>query len=99
MEDCEPVQTNKEMGKVKAYDGTTTLTPDAPAYPCGLIAKSFFTDRFKLFKIDDQGVADTTPIGIDTTKISWDTDREFKFKNLDGDWKSKQWLNVEDPHF
>ena len=44
------------MGKVLAVDGVTKLVPDDPAYPCGLIAKSFFTDRFKLFKTDDQGV-------------------------------------------
>ena len=77
------------MGKTISFDGTTTLDPDAPAYPCGLIAKSVFTDRFTLYKVDDQGVADTTPIGVDSTQISWDTDREFKFKNLEGDEKKK----------
>ena len=86
------------MGKTLSYDART-LTPDAPAYPCGLIAKSFFTDRFALFKLDDEGVAIINPIDIDSTKISWDTDREFKFKNLEGDWKLKQWMDVEDPHF
>ena len=55
------------MGKVFAFDQVTKLDPDAPAYPCGLIAKSVFTDRFTLYKMDDQGVADTTPIGVDST--------------------------------
>ena len=36
------------------------------------------------FKINDEGIA-------------WESDKEYKFKNLEGDeWRQKQWLNVED---
>lgn len=34
------------MGKTLAMDGITNLDPNAVAIPCGLIAKSFFTDDY-----------------------------------------------------
>lgn len=36
------------------------MDPDAPATPCGLIAKSWFNDTFELYREDDEG----TPIEI-----------------------------------
>jgi len=36
------------MGKTVAVDGVTILDPKAVAWPCGLIAKSIFTDSYTL---------------------------------------------------
>jgi hypothetical protein len=45
---CDPVVTNYQMGVSKAYDNITTLDPNATAYPCGLIARSVFTDNYTI---------------------------------------------------
>jgi hypothetical protein len=47
LNDCDPIKLNKDLGSIKkAYDGVTDLNPDSPAIPCGLVAKSVFTDRY-----------------------------------------------------
>lgn len=52
--DCDPIIYNKDVKEpLLAADGATTLTPNDIAYPCGLIAKSVFTDSYQLFE-DDQ---------------------------------------------
>ena len=94
LDDCDPIKRNKDLGREFAYDGVTALEPDDPAFPCGLVAKSFFNDTFSLSR-----VGESTPITINDDNIAWKSDVEYKFKNLDGDWKKKQWHNVEDPHF
>ena len=57
-DDCEPAETNKQMGfpdnKI-ALDGVTTLNPNSYAVPCGLMAKTFFNDSFS-FKIGDEEI-------------------------------------------
>ena len=61
------------------------LDPNLPANPCGLVAKSVFTDTF--WVTDPNGKNMT----INDTDISWASDREYKFKNMittDGkDWR------------
>lgn len=47
--DCDPIITNKDMGKSVSVDGSA-LKEDDIAYPCGLIAKSLFTDKYKILK-------------------------------------------------
>jgi hypothetical protein len=41
---------NKDLGdNIKfAFDKKTPLDPNKPAVPCGLVAKSVFTDRYVL---------------------------------------------------
>lgn len=59
---------------------TTTLVttqPDAVAWPCGLIAKSVFTDQYTL--LDPA----SNPITIDSSNIAWKSDVEYKYKNGD----------------
>ena len=40
------------------------LDPDAPAIPCGLIAKSMFTDTYRLFKVEENIEGDTVNVEI-----------------------------------
>jgi hypothetical protein len=36
------------------------------------------------------------PVTINDQGIAWESDKEYKFKNGDGDWKAKQWHDVTD---
>lgn len=54
LSDCDPITTNANLGGIKtAYDGVTVLDPNAAAFPCGLVAKSYFNDTFELWRSDD----------------------------------------------
>lgn len=96
--DCEPIVRNQDIGKpLLAYDGTTTLDPLAVAIPCGLIAKSVFTDRYQISTASN--FAQGSDVTIDSSDIAWRSDTEFKFKNQEGNWQEKQWLDITDQHF
>lgn len=44
LDDCDPIKTNKDLGEgVGSFSGKDLVSDDA-AYPCGLVAKSVFTD-------------------------------------------------------
>lgn len=91
--DCDPAVTNAEMGKTVSINGTK-LDPNAAAFPCGLIAKSFFNDEFKLVK--DSGDV----FEIDDENIAWESDKNEKFKkpsvtNAD----SIMWQDVTEERF
>lgn len=92
---CDPIISMSDLGdsipKV-ALDGTTLLGSD-PAFPCGLIAKYYFTDRYSLATT----AAPTVPIVIDEKNIAHEVDKDYKFKMPDNG-RSKAWLNVEDEH-
>jgi len=68
---------------------------DDVAHPCGLTAATKFNDTFSLIDFDGKTVK------IDDDDIAWDSDEDYKFKNLDSDkdMYKKQWTDVEDPHF
>ena len=51
-----------------------------PATPCGLVAKSLFTDSYKEFISTTAG---STAITLNEDNIAWATDREFKFRNVE----------------
>ena len=91
-DDCEPAETNKQMGfpdnKI-AIDGNTVLNPNSYAVPCGLMAKTFFNDSFS-FKIGDE------EIQVDEKNIAFGKDKKLYDKNPD---KSKQWTDITDEHF
>lgn len=57
------------MGKVKNILGED-LDPKAAAFPCGLIAKTYFNDEFKIDKLE-----------IITENIAWPDDKKYRFKN------------------
>ena len=95
LSDCDPITTNANLatGKILAYDKTTELKGDDPAFPCGLVAKSYFNDTFELWTmVEDQPSENIT---IADNDIAWDSDVKYKFKNLPGDWESKQWTDIE----
>lgn len=47
LEDCEPVKTVGDLGDgIKSVSGKEFDDPNAAAYPCGLVALSFFNDEF-----------------------------------------------------
>ncbi len=70
------------MGKTVAVDGTA-LQPNNTAWPCGLIAKSVFTDTYTL--ADSNG----NTIGLFRDQITWPSDKGYKFKNGPGNWQSR----------
>ena len=91
IDSCDPVRTNRELGLKFAFDGVTLLDPDAPTYPCGLVAKSLFNDTLELFEINPETGArfSDKPIVVVEEKIAWPTDVKYKFHNLDrDDWAS-----------
>jgi len=90
--DCDPIVTNEDAGRTKNIEdgpnGPQDLDPEAVAIPCGLIAKSFFTDSYTMAE------ADGTDVPIDSSDIAWKSDVEFKFKNQPGDYKKVQWTDI-----
>jgi hypothetical protein len=91
IEDCEPAQTNQEMGftDLKRSIDNTPLDPTDHAIPCGLVAKTFFNDKFSM-TINQESVE------IDEKDISFEKDRDIFKKNLD---TSRQWQDLTDEHF
>jgi hypothetical protein len=52
---CDPViKVNNLWDNQKISVNGKRLSDDAPAIPCGLIAKSFFNDTFRLFENDQE---------------------------------------------
>ena len=93
-EDCDPIYTNADMGfevDRNPIEGNTPLSPNELAIPCGIMAKAFFNDNFKTWKINEE----EKEIEINEKNIAWNMDKEL-FKNSD---KSKQWTDIEDEHF
>jgi hypothetical protein len=89
-QDCDPAITNNDMGQEVSFTGKQ-LKKDDLAVPCGLIAKSFFNDKFTTWKINGESI---TPNEND---IAWKADKELKYKNTNN--LDKQWINMTDEHF
>ncbi|EAS06121.1 ligand-effect modulator 3 LEM3 family protein (macronuclear) [Tetrahymena thermophila SB210] len=92
---CSPIVHNSDLLPEQQFqfnNKQAALNPNEIAYPCGLIARSFFTDTFALFH------ADSSPINIDESGIAWPDDKGNKFK-MDSAHKERYWINVEDEHF
>ena len=97
LSDCDPIITNANLGKDESFDGTA-LIPSDPAFPCGLVAKSYFNDTFEIWTTDDSGAA-ATNITIADNDIAWESDVKYKFNNLGDGWESKQWTDVTNRKF
>ena len=52
-----------------------------PAIPCGLVARSFFNDTYKL--VFNPNELNNSVIDIDESGIAWQSDIKNSFKNLD----------------
>ena len=87
VDDCDPIMLNSDLetDQQKNLLGTPFTEAELKnvAFPCGLVAKSFFTDKFKSFTS-----ADGTSYEINEKGIAWDSDVEYKFKNLPDDEKN-----------
>lgn len=85
--DCDPIVKNKDIytGLMSAATPSKALPADDVAWPCGLVAKSFFNDTYKLTKNGGNQV------DINEKGIAWESDKEYKFANYD---LSKQWIDV-----
>ena len=101
LDDCDPIKKNSDLKENQQYsvaqklgkDGAQPLDLDDAAFPCGLVAKSFFTDKFLKFK----GGPDDKVFDINSKGIAWESDIEYKFDNWDDpNWENKQWLDVKD---
>lgn len=102
LDDCDPIVTVSELGRNVTVDGTI-LPGDAPANPCGLVAKSYFTDTFKIYKgTSNDALTTANNVTINDTNIAWESDRLYKFKRLDlpnNEWKKHQWIDVTDGNY
>ena len=87
-EDCEPAETNEEMGVSKSVNNQN-LDMKSIAIPCGLMAKSLFNDTFN-FSINGDYER------YDDTNIAFEKDKELFKKEID---LSKQWTYITDEHF
>lgn len=68
LDDCDPIIKNKDLNSdstipAKLSIGGNDLDEEAAAFPCGLVAKSFFTDKFTSFTSADG----LTTYAIDST--------------------------------
>ena len=94
-QDCDPAVTNEDMDKKMSIGANPVqLNPKDVAIPCGLIAKSYFNDDFKEWKI----IRDNNEITLEPNckDIAWKADKELKYKNID---EKRQWIDMQDEHF
>ena len=90
LDDCDPIKKNSDLKENQQFsvaqqlgtDPSAKLDPDEAAFPCGLVAKSVFTDEFKAFKKNSNG----KDFPINQEGIAWESDVEYKFSNLPGEW-------------
>ncbi len=99
LSDCDPIKKNSDLGPniTKSINGTL-LAPNDPAVPCGLVAKSFFNDTYRIFP---EGGTDKDEIKINQKDISWQSDRDYKFHNVKNhpqglNYTQFQWVDMED---
>lgn len=95
---CKPAVKNKDIGRTMNWKGTKALDPEAVAFPCGAMARSFFNDSFVLEKLDSSGKS-AGEISISAKNVAWSQDPGKRFKNLPENKKDDQWMDVEDERF
>jgi hypothetical protein len=96
--DCDPIVKMSDLGINKTVDGTV-LSPDAPANPCGLIAKSLFTDKYNI-----SNASAATFLAINESDIAWASDKSLKYARPADPgngktWASIQWTDTLNDHF
>ena len=97
--DCDPIVQVKDLGDHIMNinkQNPQRLDPEAPAIPCGLVAKSFFNDRYSLKLLSGE------KIDINEKGIAWESDKEYKFANINKNlpegktYEDVQWLDMTD---
>ena len=83
--DCEGALYNKDFSL-----NAQRYPEDEVAFPCGLIAKSFFRDNFTLWQMSGK------EINVTTKEITYKKDRD-DLSNVG--MKDNQWLDITDEHF
>ena len=75
LEDCGEYITNEQMDKVWSVDGSR-LEPNATAYPCGLLAKSYFNDTYALYtRYPNKKDLSLNKIELNSSDITWYPDQ------------------------
>ena len=87
--DCDPIVTNKDIGRTISVSNTI-LNEDAAAIPCGLIAKTYFNDTFYSWTVNGE------ELEVDESKIAYAKDIDLYSKEID---ESRQWIKLTDEHF
>ena len=82
--ECDNMILNKDIG---VYN----LNPDDVAYPCGLMAKSYFRDRYLDWEINGK------EINVTVENIAFKADKK-KYEKI-GYNEEKHWINMTDEHF
>ena len=71
--------------------GGDLLVPEDAAFPCGLVAKSFFNDTFGLYdQYPDETDLGKGLISINENNIAWESDVEHKFFNIDNEQQKEK---------
>ena len=65
LSDCDPIRYNRDLTNGTLNLNNETLDGNLPAVPCGLVAKSFFNDKYEIFKQNGEKVT------IDEKNIAW----------------------------
>ena len=104
---CDPIEKNKDMlldpdWPINYFQTVPNLTndltqkPNQEAWPCGFIAKFFFSDYFTTVKSVDRSFS----VEIDDSDIAHDVDTEKRFIRNDDKWEDGiYWRDVVDEHF
>lgn len=81
LDNCDPIVKVGDLWphQQKSVSGKDLADKEAPAIPCGLVAKSLFNDTFTM----SQGSTELTNVEINSNDIAWSSDVEYKFKNID----------------
>ena len=93
--DCDPVITNEQMGKLTSFNGEN-LDPKDVAFPCGLMAKNFFNDRYPIWTLYNNNGDFVRNITVNELNIARKADRD-NYNN--SEYLEKQWIDIKDEHF
>jgi hypothetical protein len=89
LSDCDPIKKVGDLSdnQKKNLKGVK-MGDNEPAVPCGLVAKSYFNDTYLIS--DPQG----KNITINDVNIAWESDRQYKFKNIQNPPDGKSYEDV-----
>lgn len=96
LSDCDPIKKVGDLSPNQQYNlNGNLMKPEEPAVPCGLVAKSYFNDTYRL--ADPSG----RNITINDVNIAWESDKQYKFKNIQNPpagktYRDVQWIDMED---